>query len=185
MLLQHWQRSALSSNVNLALTTGYFTNGSQFNPLLMTWSLAVEEQFYVLFPIAMLAVVRRKRDFALHAVAICSILSFVLSVWAVAHHPTMAFFMLPTRAWELGVGVLLAILAYNRRAQGVLASNRKVQVLGGLGAALLVYAILFSRSTQFPGAAALLPVIGTFLVIKARHSFVNDLLSARPIVFVG
>ena len=68
------------SNVNLTLTTGYFTNRSRFNPLLMTWSLAVEEQFYVLFPIAMLAVVRRKRDFALHPVAICSILSFGLSV---------------------------------------------------------------------------------------------------------
>lgn len=173
------------SNVNLLLTTGYFTNGSQFNPLLMTWSLAIEEQFYVLFPIAMLAVVDRKRDFALHAVAICSILSFGISVWAVAHHPSVAFFLLPSRAWELGVGVLLAILAYNQRTEGLPYSKRIVQVLGGLGAALLIYSILVCRDTQFPGVAALLPVIGTLLVIKARHSFVNDILSARPIIFVG
>jgi peptidoglycan/LPS O-acetylase OafA/YrhL len=174
-----------ASNVQLWLTTGYFTNGAQFNPLLMTWSLAVEEQFYILFPIAMLAAVSLKRHLVAHIVAICSMLSFLLSVWGVSYHPTMAFFLLPTRAWEIGAGVLLAISVYERRSSDRASGNRATHVLGALGAALIIYSILVCRSTQFPGVAALLPVVGTLLLIGQRNSFVGRALSARPAVFVG
>ena len=174
-----------TSNIQLWLSTGYFTSGAELNPLLMTWSLAVEEQFYLLFPIAMLAVVRRKSDRAVHAIAICSILSFGLSIWGVAHHPTMAFFLLPTRAWELGVGVLLAIRAGQELGSRTRATRRTAQFFGCVGAALLVCAVLVCRSTQFPGLAALLPVVGTLLLIEARDSIANTLLSAKPMVFVG
>jgi peptidoglycan/LPS O-acetylase OafA/YrhL len=174
-----------TSNIQLWLSTGYFTSGSELNPLLMTWSLAVEEQFYLLFPIAMLVVVHRKHDRAVHAIALCSILSFALSVWGVAHHPTMAFFLLPTRAWELGVGVLLAIRAERLARSRTGLTRLARQSMGCVGAALLVCAVLVCRSTQFPGLAALLPVTGTLLLIESRGSMVNAVLSARPMVFVG
>jgi peptidoglycan/LPS O-acetylase OafA/YrhL len=174
-----------ASNVQLWLTTGYFTNGSQFNPLLMTWSLAVEEQFYALFPIALLAVLGLRRRLVPHVVASCSIISFALGLWAVAHHPTAAFFLLPTRAWEIGAGVLLAIYSADRPSSRRPRSNLATQVLAGCGAALLVYSIIISRSTQFPGVAALAPVLGTLLLIETPGSFVNEALSTRPIVFIG
>ncbi len=174
-----------TSNIQLWLSTGYFTSGAELNPLLMTWSLAVEEQFYVLFPIAMLAVVRRKSERVAVAIAICSILSFALSIWGVAHHPTMAFFLLPTRAWELGLGTLLAVRAGQQNDSSAAGSRLVAQCLGCLGAALLVCAVLVCRSTQFPGLAALLPVTGTLFLIEARGSLANHLLSIRPMVFVG
>jgi peptidoglycan/LPS O-acetylase OafA/YrhL len=174
-----------ASNIHLWLTTGYFTKGAQFDPLLMTWSLAVEEQFYILLPVVLLAVLNYKRHLVIHAIALFSVLSFVLSMWAVAHHPTMAFFLLPTRAWEIGVGVLLAIYANERPIAATGKPNRAVHVWGGLGAALLVCSILVSRSTQFPGVAALIPVVGTLLIIGTRNSFTSGILSTRPAVFVG
>jgi peptidoglycan/LPS O-acetylase OafA/YrhL len=174
-----------TSNIQLWLSTGYFTSGAELNPLLMTWSLAVEEQFYLLFPIAILIVVHRKRDRAVPAIALCSVLSFAMSVWGVAHHPTMAFFLLPTRAWELGAGALLAIRAQRSTRSQVLSTGLARQAMGCLGAALLVCAVLACRSTEFPGIAALLPVTGTLLLIQSRGSMANALLSSRPMVYVG
>jgi len=173
------------SNIQLWLTTGYFTNGSQFNPLLMTWSLAVEEQFYALFPILILAFVSGKRNRTAQAIATGSILSFGLALWGVAHHPTMAFFLLPTRAWELGVGVLLAIRAYEQGSRETGDAGMTGEVLAAIGAILLIGSIAFCRSNQFPGLAALPPVIGTLLVISTPNSFVGNFLSASPLVFVG
>ena len=174
-----------ASNIQLWLSTGYFTSGAELNPLLMTWSLAVEEQFYVLFPLAMLAVVRRKSERVGIAIAICSILSFAFSIWGVAHHPTMAFFLLPTRAWELGLGTLLAVRAGQKGDSRVTGPSLTAQCLGCLGAALLVCAVLVCRSTQFPGFAALLPVMGTIFLIETRSSVANHLLSLPPMVFIG
>ncbi len=174
-----------TSNIQLWLSTGYFTSGAELNPLLMTWSLAVEEQFYLLFPIAMLAVMRRKSDRVVHAIAICSILSFGLSVWGVAHHPTMAFFLLPTRAWEIGVGALLAIRAGRQPQLVTRHAKLAAQSLSVLGAALLICAVVVCRSTQFPGFAALLPVVGTLLLIEARGTLASSFLSTKPMVFVG
>ena len=173
-----------SSNVQIWLTTGYFATSSQFNPLLMTWSLAVEEQFYALFPIALLFVVSRRRSLVPHAIALCSIFSFGLALWAVAHHPTAAFFLLPTRAWEIGLGTVLAVRSCDRQNQAP-RSPFLIHALAAVGAALLVASILFSKSNQFPGYAALLPVCGTLLLIETPGSFVNNFLSAAPIVFVG
>jgi peptidoglycan/LPS O-acetylase OafA/YrhL len=173
------------SNVQLWLTTGYFTTGAQFNPLLMTWSLGVEEQFYILLPIALLLVISRKGHLATHAIALCTLISFALSSWGVAYHPTMSFFLLPTRAWEIGVGVLLAIYAHEQHTSSLTSKTRSVHILGGLGAVALIYSILVCRSTQFPGIAALVPVVGTLLLIASPNSFVSDVLSARPMIFVG
>jgi peptidoglycan/LPS O-acetylase OafA/YrhL len=187
--LRHFAATALaaifsSSNVQIWLTSGYFTASSQFNPLLMTWSLAVEEQFYAIFPIALLLVLTRRRSLLPHAVALCSLLSFGMALWAVEYHPTAAFFLLPTRAWEIGMGVLLAIRSADRK----IATIRSPFMLHGfaaLGAALLVASILVSKDNQFPSAAALLPVLGTLLLIQTPGSFVNNFLSAAPIVFIG
>ena len=189
--LRRFAETALSaifsvSNVHLWLTTGYFTNGAQFNPLLMTWSLAVEEQFYILFPVALLVVLSFRRHLVIPAVAIFSILSFGLSVWGVAHHRTKWH----SFCCRLELGRLERALCWrcalkNGPASIVAKSKLAVHLLGGLGAVLLICSILLCRSTQFPGVAALLPVGGTLLLIGTRKSFVSSGLSARPVVFVG
>jgi peptidoglycan/LPS O-acetylase OafA/YrhL len=174
-----------ASNIQIWLTTGYFTNGSQFNPLLMTWSLAVEEQFYALFPIALLLVVNRKPRLLPHAIAICSVLSFVLALWGVDSHPTAAFFLLPTRAWEIGLGALLAVQLAEGHALETKRRSLTIHTLAALGTAMLVVSILFSKSNQFPGIGALLPVVGTLLLLGTPSSFISRVLSIEPIVFVG
>jgi peptidoglycan/LPS O-acetylase OafA/YrhL len=173
------------SNIQIWLTTGYFTNGSQFNPLLMTWSLAVEEQFYALFPIALLLVMNRKPRLLPHAIAICSVLSFGLALWGVTSHPTAAFFLLPTRAWEIGLGALLAVQLAKRHASETTSGSLTSHILAALGAAMLVASILFSKSSQFPGIGALPPVCGTLLLLSTPSSFISKVLAIEPIVFVG
>jgi peptidoglycan/LPS O-acetylase OafA/YrhL len=173
-----------SSNVQIWLTSGYFTTSSKFNPLLMTWSLAVEEQFYALFPIALLFLLNVRRSLVAHAVAFCSVLSFGIALWAVEYHATAAFFLVPTRAWEIGLGVLLAIRACDR-AIAPLRSPLALHGLAAVGSALLVASFLLSKPNQFPGLAALVPVLGTLLLIETPGSFVNNFLSTAPIVFVG
>jgi len=175
------------SNVVFRRELNYFTPSAELNPLLMTWSLAVEEQFYLLFPIVLMAIERFVPRRVCSALLLLSLGSFAASVWGVAHNPNAAFFLLPARAWELGAGALLA--AYEARRGPVARTDHPAlsQVLGICGLGLILVAILaYGPQTRFPGDGALLPVLGTVLLIAARRGVVNQrLLSAGPIVFLG
>lgn len=169
--------------------TDYFAQGVPTSPLQHFWSLGVEEQFYVVWPLILTLIVaipllRRRVGWGIGTVlvAIC-VSSFVFSIMATQTRPIEAYFSPFTRAWELGIGAGLAVaLAYSPRLV-----QRFGPELAGMGLAMIAVAVIaFDASTPFPGYAALLPVAGTALVIAAgtgsRTRDVSALASGAVIV---
>lgn len=164
-------------------------------PLLHTWSLAVEEQFYVIVPCLLAAYFRLARvEGAMRGVALEIVLvslliaSFSWSVWTLKYDPAGAFYLLPARSWELLLGSELAVRTHHR--QGAPRHFVVVQLAGLVGVGLILWAIFkFDGKTAFPGVNALLPSVGASLVIYAGSStsagWVSRLLSIRLIVFFG
>jgi peptidoglycan/LPS O-acetylase OafA/YrhL len=164
--------------------SGYFDTATHEKPLLHTWSLGVEEQFYLFFPVYLLLITRLLPAARLRITfAICAA-SFALSVPMAYRYPVTAFFLGPTRIWELGLGALLAMNAVPVRA-----SSRWHNLASVGGVTLIAIAIFtYSPATVFPGAAALLPTLGTAAVIwgGAHSSSVFNTLLARPVpAFIG
>nr|WP_315401245.1 acyltransferase family protein [uncultured Duganella sp.] len=173
------------SNLYFWRSANYFSPSSELKPLMMTWSLSVEEQFYLFFPPALL-LLRRLRWRTGPALAALAALSLLASAWLTARNPTAAFFLLPTRAWELGVGALLAHYGARGLPPALLRGPAR-EALGGVGLLALLYAIVaFDHNTPFPGVAAAVPVFGTAMLIGAAGSAVNRVvLSNKALVFIG
>lgn len=179
-------QSFFASNFVFWRQIGYFGPMASEIPLLHTWSLAVEEQFYLLFPLAMFLLTRYVARLRWSFIAVGVALSFLVSVWAVDSRPEAAFYLLPTRAWELGVGSLLALWAVNSRSS----VNRKIaEPASVLGIVLILAAVfIYDETTAFPGIAALPPVVGTALVVWAntnQRTRSGDLLAVKPLVGIG
>ncbi len=176
-------------NIRYALqATDYLQADADPSPLLHFWSLGVEEQFYLVWPALLLLVAGRRADVRRIAVAVVvvAIASFVLSVVLTPTNGPLAFFILPTRAWELAIGAALALGADRLgRISPVLSS---ASVAAGLGM-IAVGAVVFDVSTPFPGTAALLPVLGAALIIagglRTPHGPVSRLLSVAPMRWIG
>lgn len=171
--------SAFASNIWFWSQAGYFAAPSELMPLLHTWSLAVEEQFYIFFPLLLLLVSSNRRLLFYSILAILG-LSFALCVYLTARSPGVAFFLIPTRAWELLAGSALAIIPCPDNL-------RLKRALPPLGLAMILYAIVaFDQFTPFPGAAAALPVLGaTMIIYGAERSIVGAILSKPALVLVG
>lgn len=162
----------------------YFGLASEQMPLLHTWSLAVEEQFYVIFPVFMVLIWRLGNRASAMVVATIALLSFVLAEWGSREFPSAAYYLTPTRAWELLAGVLAAY--YLARNQGQPIRQNEWAAILGLG--LLFFAIFtFDDATPFPGVYALIPVVGTLLIILfgGNGTLVGRLLSSGPMVWFG
>jgi peptidoglycan/LPS O-acetylase OafA/YrhL len=163
--------------------SGYFDSPTS-SPLLHTWSLAVEEQFYILFPI-FLVIIRRFFPTRLRlGVVILFFLSLTASIVTVAYNPSTAFYMPYTRAWELLLGTMLSLGMFPRLHNAVL---RNLTTLVGIG--LIFFSVfVYTSETPFPGLAALVPCIGSMLIIGAGEfgpSLVGSVLAWRPVVFIG
>lgn len=175
----------LVSNVFFWRDTGYFVGPAELKPLLHTWSLAVEEQFYLGYPFLLLTAGRLGRRGLGVVLAGLTIASFFLSQWAVYHYPSAAFYLLPTRAWELSLGALLWFVpGFGERITARFADT--LSWLACLG--ILVAAWLYDGNTPFPGVAALAPCGATALFIYANSrklTWSGRLLASRPLVFVG
>jgi peptidoglycan/LPS O-acetylase OafA/YrhL len=189
--LKDFSKSAVAniaavSNIYFWSTANYFATASEFKPLMMTWSLSVEEQFYVFFP-PVLMLIRRLRWHTGAVLAALTAASLLASVVVTARDPSTAFFLLPSRAWELGVGALLAHYHANAVRHGKALAPSTQQALGIVGLLGLVIAIaLFDHGTPFPGIAAALPVVATAMLIAAPASTVNRrILGNRALVFIG
>jgi peptidoglycan/LPS O-acetylase OafA/YrhL len=173
------------SNLLFWKITSYFNPTNELNPLLMTWSLGVEEQFYAVIPLLMALLVRIRRGFLMPAIVVACALSFISAWRELGKQPVFVFYMLPARAWELGLGVALAVAELNRpRAQR---TGPLVEVLSVAGLVLILAPVFFlASSTPFPGPAALPSVLGAALTLAVPSSWINRrLLSMPPLVFVG
>jgi peptidoglycan/LPS O-acetylase OafA/YrhL len=189
--MQDFAKSAVAniaavSNIYFWKSANYFSTSAELKPLMMTWSLSVEEQFYLFFP-PVLLLIRRYKWSVGGVLAALTALSLIASVWMTSRNPSTAFFLLPARAWELGIGALLA--HYDGRA----ALARRAppawvkQALGASGlVAVLAAVTLYDHTTAFPGIAAALPVLGAAMLIAANGSLVNRvILGSKALVFVG
>lgn len=172
------------SNMFFWKSASYFDGASQFKPLLHTWSLGVEEQFYIFVPLLLFAISKWFKSRYTFFLSCVSIISLLLSVWALSHAPTGNFYSLPTRFWELALGALVATSLADFKI-----SHSTKEIIGILGLGLIIYPILmFSDETPFPGLNALFPCIGAAAIIYSSDdidSVVGRMLSTGPMVFVG
>ena len=171
--------SSFSSNILFWLKSGYFDSANELKPLLHTWSLAVEEQYYVLFPLFLLSLWRFGKARLFWIIATLAALSLLLSEWGSRHSPTANFYLTPTRVWELFAGALTAFIV-----QGKGSKSNNALALSGL-AAVVVSIFAFDENTPFPSLYALAPILGTVLILiyANNDTYVAKLLSTR--VFVG
>lgn len=174
-----------ASNVYFLRYSNYFQQSSALNPLLMTWSLAVEEQFYLVIPLLMVAASKIRRGVLLPTILATCVLSFLFSRYQVHAAPDKAFYLLPSRAWELGTGVAWAVgeAMLNR----TIVSARWAQVASLFGMAAMMAPICLLKNTMpFPGPSAAASVLGTALVIGCPSSWINrKILSNSWLVFIG
>jgi len=154
------------------------------NPLLHTWSLAVEEQFYILFPLFLILARRISARRLRAAVVVLGLLSLASSAWIVVQNPNAGFYAPYTRAWELLMGTTLSLGLFPRLHSPFV---RNLVTITGMG--LIIYSVLcYSAATPFPGVAALLPCLGSSMIIGAGEvgsSVVGCVLAWRPVVFIG
>jgi peptidoglycan/LPS O-acetylase OafA/YrhL len=173
-----------SSNVLFYLSSGYFEAPENVRPLLHTWSLAVEEQYYIFFPLLLILIARFGARRYVRWLVSLGLLSFVTCVAVTHFDASAAFYLIPARAWELFIGSALSLGVFP-----VPQRRRVREIAAALGATLMAVAIFgYTSATSFPGAAAVLPTVGAALVIYAGcggESLVSRVLSLRPVVFIG
>lgn len=175
------------SNVLFYRTSGYFDAVSEIKPLLHTWSLAIEEQYYILFPIFLILVGKLGRKSIFWLLQIAAVISLLLAQWAYITHPSFGFYLLPTRGFEILIGSLIS-LRVNREKNLIVANQRVNQLASQFGLALVLYAIFaFDKKTPFPGFYTLVPTIGAGLIIvfSNEKNLVGKVLGSRLFVGVG
>jgi len=166
-------------NIILLKGADYFSAPADLNPLLTTWSLGIEVQFYIALPIIMLLAARARLPMFV-AVALLSLLSLASCIWLTPQESSQAFYLLPTRGWELGAGVLLALW----KPKPVGGGWASLFTLAGL--ALIAFcALKLNKSDAFPGYQALLPVLAACLIIMARGALSRLALENAPMRFIG
>lgn len=175
-----------ASNLYFWIRSGYFSVGADLKPLLMTWSLGIEEQFYLIFPLLLFALRKVRPSRVITMFSLMALASFAASAVVTSVSPSAAFYLLPTRGWELGAGVLLALYEAQQWRMQRWIKGWVEDLSSVLGAAMIVYAVFFFDSTtRFPGSAAAMPVMGATLLIASRQGIVNRILARRPFVFIG
>ncbi len=176
---------AMSNIQFLRNTEDYFRCTNNQFPLLHTWSLGVEEQFYLVFPLLLGALYRWRKTYWSRAapLLILFVASLAASAWVVPNHPMKAFFLLPYRAWEMLLGALASLLILP------IPRGRSNHILGIIGLGMIVASMaFFSNDTPFPGPSALLPCVGAALLLwTGQHgtALTRRILSTKPWVLLG
>ncbi len=180
--------SAFSSNFLFWRETGYFAAASELKPLLHTWSLAIEEQYYFIFPLALAFLWRSSFRSVVGVLALVFFASLSLGHWASINKPDAAFFLLPTRAWELLVGVFCALILRYVKSEIFTENHKLANAASALGIALIIYSIfVFDDTVPFPGLPALVPTLGAGLIIvfSRAGTVTYQILSLKPFVWIG
>lgn len=174
-----------ASNILFFLEAGYFDTASKLKPLLHTWSLGIEEQFYILLPLLLIAVHKVGSRYVFPVLLVLAVSSLALSIYYLPQNPDLVFYLLPFRAWELllggclGLGTMYAPCVLDERIRNFLG------FLGLLGLALAAF--YFDSSSPLPGPLSLLPVVSTMIIIYASPSTgpVNFFLTHPIMSFLG
>lgn len=178
--------SLFSSNILFWRESGYFDTVAELKPLIHTWSLAVEEQYYILFPLFLMLAWRAGRRTMFAVLAAVGVASLGAAHWAAYAAPSAAFYLLPTRAWELLIGSFVAVWTSERSETDARRVGSQLASLSGIG--LIGIAIFaFDRGTPFPSLYALVPTVGTALVIRFAlpGTLVHRVLGSRIPVVIG
>ena len=188
----NFSKSALYS-LGFSSNIFFWYSGQQYEaesalllPLLHTWSLSVEEQFYIFFPIILVFVFKYFKKYLIHILIFGFVVSLIFADWASGNHPNANFYFLPTRGWELLAG---SILAHFETSLGYRSKNNKLNlILPGVGILLICYSyFLFDHNTFHPSFYTLIPIIGTCLVIwySDKNEFITKILSTNLFVKIG
>ena len=172
------------ANINQLSQSGdYWGFKAENSPLLHTWSLSVEEQFYLFFPLLIILCLKYREQLTRHIITLLVVLSLLLFFYGVQHNPDKTFYLLPTRAWELGVGALIAVFIFHENVR--FKSNHILPIVG-MTLILASYYLLDGKS----GISSLLviPVAGVALIIlfaQTEKSILNKCLSFKPLIYTG
>ena len=178
--------STFASNILFWRTSGYFDAVTELKPLIHTWSLAVEEQYYILFPLFLMLTWKLGKRWIVGLLVLVFLFSLAGAQWLSATHASFAFYMLPTRSWELLIGAFIAFY-YSRH--NIEKHNKIIEQLGSLiGLLLIAYSVFtYNNQTPFPSIYALLPTLGAALIIifATHKTVVGKLLGLKPLVAIG
>lgn len=179
--------SLFSSNILFYKQSGYFDTAAELKPLLHTWSLAVEEQYYLVFPILLLLAWRLGKRWIVSILVVMAVMSLAAAQWGSFYEPAATFYLLPTRGWELLIGVFIAFYLFAHETNKA-TSEVAGQLASIIGVLLIAYAVLaFDKSTPFPSLYALVPTMGAALIIlfATPQTIVGRLLSNKLLVGMG
>jgi len=167
--------------------SNYFSESIDLIPLIHTWSLSIEEQFYIFFPILLIILWKFGQKIIFLAVFFLIICSLLWAEYSSNYYPTSSFYLIFSRIWEILIGSLIAILI-SKKKQNINFNNFVNQLLSLLGAILIVYSILkFDSLTRTPSLFTLIPIVGAGLIIlfSVNGTILNSILSSRLISQVG
>lgn len=181
--------AVFASNIEFWREANYFDGPAILKPLLHTWSLAVEEQYYVVFPVLLIACWRFGTRALFGLMIVLAVASLAVAQWASLKHPAFAFYFLPTRGWELLIGAIIAVFHFVKPEWKTAPVKPVIAELFGLvGLALIAYAVFaYDNNTPFPGVYALAPTVGTALLIlfATPKTIVGRVLGHPILVGIG
>ena len=154
------------------------------------WSLAVEEQYYLIFPLFLMFMWRFRKRWIFASFILVAILSLAVAQWGAYNKPSASFYLLPTRAWEIAIGAVLAfIFLYKLKIVNNIISNTFLSnIMAILGLTMIGYSVFFfDANTPFPSFYALVPTLGTGLIVffSTSETITGRLLSTKPLVTIG
>lgn len=185
LLKSIWRACFFSSNLLFYKQDGYFDTAAELKPFIHTWSLAIEEQFYLLFPFLLLLLKRSNMRIMTGIVLMILLCSLGYAQHLVKINASAAFFLLPSRLWELLIGTLIAFYFLSRKK---LLPQKINQLVSLLGLFLIAYATLtFNKETPFPSLFTLIPTLGAgFIILSAtKDTFTGKLLANKFLVWIG
>lgn len=177
--------SSFTSNIFFWRESGYWGIENELKPLLHTWSLSVEEQYYIIFPLLLILIWKLNKFWIASIFIIIILSSLLLSQWGAYNSPTANFFLLPTRAWEIAIGALIALyIFYWEKPSGKLFN----ELFGIIGLFMIGYSIfIFDEKVPFPSFYSLVPTIGAGLIIlfSSKESLAGKFLGQKFFVGIG
>ena len=172
---------SFTSNILFWRESGYFEADAELKPLLHTWSLAVEEQYYIIFPLFLIVIYRLMRDKSLWAIITVAVASLFICEYGWRYSPNANFYLTPTRIWEILIGAICAIIQKKY-------SIKQNRFLCNVGILMIIGAIfIYDELTPFPSFYTLLPVIGaaSFILFVSKDTLSYRILSNSNMVMIG